>query len=865
MKRITGDLLPQSPDWSMPYCNTNADVRLIVAFKEGTGSQPNTVCSKTDLLKTRNDPLLKKTTALPRLCNTSCPPPAEAEDDEHLPSKEFLNAMKNWIAAFLLALQLGSGSTSVLAAVNTGQEAGNAKTQSSTDQGAMDSFVTNLMSKMTLEEKVGQMNLLSIGFDVTGPIVSQGVDEKIKKGQVGGVFNTYTPKAVRKLQEIAVNESRLKIPLLFGYDVIHGHRTIFPINLGLSASWNMELIKRTARAAAIEASADGLNWTFSPMVDIARDPRWGRVSEGAGEDPYLGSLVARAMVDGYQGHGFADASSVLACVKHFALYGAAEAGRDYNTVDMSPVKMYNDYLPPYKAAVDAGVGSVMSSFNEINGVPATGNKWLITDLLRKEWGFKGFVCTDYTAVNEMINHGVGDEAKVAELAINAGIDMDMVGELFVKHAGELLKSGRVSEEQVNAACRRVLEAKYKLGLFDDPFRFISEKRNKQETLNAEKLALSKEAATKSMVLLKNNNQVLPLSPQKKIAFVGPFVKDPHCLIGSWSGAGDWRKCETIWQALEKKFGTGKFMYALGCNLLDDPQLIKRLNKDGAALSQDKRSPQQLINEAVQTAKRSDVVVAVLGEHSYMSGEATSRSMIDLFENQVALLKALKATGKPVVLVLMNGRPLTLSWEDKNMDAILESWFGGTMHGAALADVLFGDYNPSGKLTMTFPINVGQIPIYYNAKNTGRPYDEKDRYRSKYLDVPNTPLYPFGYGLSYTNFSYGDLTLSSKTLKPGESITASVTVTNSGKRAGVETVQLYTRDMVGSITRPVKELKAYQQISLKPGEWKTVSFNITADDLRFYNADLKYVAEPGDFRLFVGPNSRDCKEASFKLL
>jgi beta-glucosidase len=774
-----------------------------------------------------------------------------------------VNDMKNWIAAFLLAVQLGSGSANVSAAVSPDTEA--SKSQTSSDQASMDSFVSKLMSKMTLEEKIGQMNLLSIGFDVTGPIVSQGVEEKIEKGLVGGVFNTYGPKNVRKLQEIAVNKSRLKIPLLFGYDVIHGHRTIFPINLGLSSSWNMELIKRTARAAAVEASADGLNWTFSPMVDIARDPRWGRVSEGAGEDPYLGSLIAKAMVEGYQGHGFADASSVLACVKHFALYGAAEAGRDYNTVDMSHVKMYNDYLPPYKAAFDAGAASAMSSFNEINGVPASANKWLITDLLRKDWGFKGFVCTDYTAINEMINHGVGDEAKVAELAINAGIDMDMVGELFVKHGLELVKSGRVPEEQINAACRRVLEAKYKLGLFDDPFRFISEQRNKQETMSADKLALSKEAATKSMVLLKNDKQVLPLSPQKKIAFVGPFIKDPHCLIGSWSGAGDWRRCDTIWQALEKKFGANKFLYALGCNLLDDPVMIKRLNKDGAGLTQDKRSPQQLISAAVQTAKKADVVVAVLGEHSYMSGEATSRSMIDLFENQVNLLKALKATGKPVVLVLMNGRPLTLQWEEKNMDAILESWFGGTMHGAALADVLFGDYNPSGKLTLTFPINVGQIPIYYNAKNTGRPYEEKDKYRSKYLDVPNSPLYPFGYGLSYTNFSYGDITLSSNTLKPGESITASVTVTNTGKRAGVETVQLYTRDLVGSITRPVKELKGYQQITLKPGEFKNVSFKITPDDLRFYNADLKYVAEPGDFRLFIGPNSRDCKEASFKLL
>ena len=774
--------------------------------------------------------------------------------------------MKHWLTSILIVMQMcalpicAGESPSVYTM-------GSAETKGQSLAGNQSSkiFIENLMSKMTLAEKIGQMNLLSVGFDVTGPVVSEGVDEKIKRGLVGGVFNIFTPNAVRKLQQIAVNESRLKIPLLFGYDVIHGHRTTFPINLGMSCSWDLDLIERTAHAAAAEASADGLNWTFSPMVDIARDPRWGRVSEGSGEDPYLGSAIARAMVHGYQGQSYDKADTVLACVKHYALYGAAEAGRDYNTVDMSPVKMYNDYLPPYKAAVDAGVATVMTSFNEINGVPASGNKWLLTDLLRKQWGFKGFVVTDYTAINEMVAHGVGDEAKVTELAMNAGVDMDMVGELFTKYGSELVKSGKVGETQIDDACRRVLEAKYKLGLFDDPYRFISEKRNKEQMMSPDKLQLSKEAAINSMVLLKNANQVLPLSAQKKVAFIGPLVKDQRNLIGSWSGAGDWNKATTIWQALHTKFGADKFLYAKGCNLIDDPALIERLNRDGGMLSREAKASQDMIKEAVQTAEQADVVVAVLGEACSFSGEAASRSMIGLFDNQVALLKALKRTGKPIVLVLMNGRPLTLPWENENMAAILETWFGGTCAGPAIVDTLFGDANPSGKLTMSFPYNVGQIPIYYNAKNTGRPFVEKEKYHSQYLDVSNSPLYPFGYGLSYTTFGYGNLSLSSATLKPSETLTVTTTVTNTGKYPGVETVQLYIRDLVGSITRPVKELKNFQKVELKPGETKTVSFKLTSDDLRFYNADLKYVAEPGDFLVFCGTDSKSVKEAKFTLL
>lgn len=729
---------------------------------------------------------------------------------------------------------------------------------------AMNVFIDNLMKQMTLEEKIGQMNLPTVGFDVTGPLLSQGVEEKIKKGLVGAVFNTYTPGAVRKLQDIAVKETRLKIPLMFGYDVIHGHRTIFPINLGLASTWDTALIKETARAAAEEASADGLNWVYSPMVDISRDPRWGRVSEGAGEDPFLGSLVAKAMVNGYQSNNLSLNNTVMACVKHFALYGAVEAGRDYNTVDMSKVKMFNDYFPPYKAAVNAGVGSVMTSFNEVNGIPATGNNWLMTDVLRNKWGFKGFIVTDYTAINEMVNHGMGDDKKVAELALNAGVDMDMVGEEYLKYAATLVKEKKVDVKVIDDACRRILEAKYKLGLFSDPYRYISEARNKNEIMSDDKIALSRHAAIKSMVLLKNANNILPLNAEKRIAFIGPLVKDKRNLIGSWSGAGDYKKAVSLWEALQSKITAAPFYYAKGCNLVDDTSLINKLNPHDAQLTIDPLSPQQLIDEAVSIANQSDIIVAVLGEPFGMTGEAASRSNIGLLKNQEILLKALKKTGKPVVLVLMNGRPLTLSWEDENMDAILETWFGGTMAGVAIRDVLFGDAGPSGKITMTFPRNVGQIPIYYNHKNTGRPFDQRQKYTSKYLDVPNTPLYPFGYGLSYTTFAYSDITLSKTVLKANEKLIATVSVTNTGTRSDKETMQMYIRDLVGSITRPVKELKGFQQITLQPGETKKVSFTISVDDLKFYNGNLKYCYEPGGFKVFIGSNSEDVKEASFSV-
>ncbi|NWJ53163.1 MAG: beta-glucosidase BglX, partial [Bacteroidetes bacterium] len=710
----------------------------------------------------------------------------------------------------------------------------------------------------------GQLNLPSVGFDITGPILSKDVEQKISKGLVGGLFNTYTPDAIRKLQDKAIKETRLKIPLLFGYDVIHGHKTIFPIPLGMASTWDLPLIEQAARAAAAEASADGLNWVFSPMVDIARDPRWGRVSEGAGEDTWLGSQVAKAMVRGYQNQDLSNPSSVMACVKHFALYGAAEAGRDYNIVDMSERKMQEYYLPPYKAAIDAGAGSVMSSFNEINGVPAAANKWLLTDLLRKKWGFTGMVATDYTAIMELMNHGLGDESKVAELAIKAGDDMDMVSEFYLNQLKKLVETKSLDVSYINQACKRVLEAKYKLGLFEDPYRGVSNERAAKEIMSADKLALSKEAALKSMVLLKNDHHILPLQSTSKIAFIGPMVKDQRDLIGNWSGAGDWRKAISLWDALQRQYPGNNFAYAKGASITDDTILLNKLNRFGAEILPDAQSPARLIEEAVRTAGKADLIVAFLGESCTMTGEASSRSEISIPESQKALLKALKTTGKPIILLLMNGRPLTLGWEDENVDAIIETWFGGTRSCEAIADVIFGKYNPSGKLTMTFPRTVGQIPIYYNAKNTGRPFNENEKFTSKYLDISNTPLYPFGYGLSYTTFDYSPISLNKTTINASDKLEATITITNNGKIDGEETAQLYVRDMVGTVTRPVKELKGFKKVYLKARESKRLTFTLTAEDLKFYDINMKYTNEPGTFKLFIGTNSNDVKEAEFNL-
>lgn len=737
--------------------------------------------------------------------------------------------------------------------------------QSPAEKAKMDKFVSELMAKMTLDEKIGQLNLSSIGFDVTGPIVSKDVNAKIRKGFVGGVFNTYTPEAVRKLQDIAVKETRLGIPLFFGYDVIHGHKTIFPIPLAMACTWDMAFIEQSARIAAQEASADGLNWAFGPMVDIARDPRWGRVAEGAGEDPWLGSQIAKAMVKGFQGNDLKKDNTVMACVKHFALYGAAEAGRDYNTVDMSMVRMYNEYLPPYKAAVDAGVGSVMSSFNEINGIPASANKWLMTDLLRKQWGFGGFVATDYTAVEELMYHGIGKDLKeVSALALNAGIEMDMVSEGFLLHTNELLKEGKVSQKTVDNACRLILEAKFKLGLFDDPYLYISEERAKTEILTAENRKASRLIAENSIVLLKNEKQLLPLNPSKSIALIGPLADNQREMNGTWCGAGDWTKSVSVMTGMKTQLGaSSNIFYAKGCNLLTDRRFLAQIS---GIESVDPRTSAQMISEAVATAAKADMIVAVLGEPASLSGEAASRTEIGLPGDQPELLKALLKTGKPLVLVIMSGRPLTLEFEAANVPAIVQAWHGGTEAGNALADVLFGKYNPSGKLTMTFPRNVGQIPIYYNAKKTGRPFggDINDKFKSRYLDVVNEPLFPFGFGLSYTTFKYSDLKLDKQQLSPSGKLMVTVTLTNTGKFDGTEVAQLYIRDLVGSITRPVKELKGYQKVFLKVGESRTLTFTLTVADLAFYNSNLELKAEPGDFKVFVGTNSADCLEGKFAL-
>jgi beta-glucosidase len=723
-------------------------------------------------------------------------------------------------------------------------------------------FINHLMSQMTLDEKIGQLNLATAGTIHTGETTSSDIGQKIIDGKVGGILNLDSAWRIREIQKVAVTQSRLKIPLIFGMDVIHGYKTTFPIPLALASSWDMSLIEKASRIAAQEASADGLCWTYSPMVDVARDPRWGRIAESSGEDVFLGSRAAEAYVRGYQGDDLSKNNTVMACVKHFALYGAAEAGRDYNTTDMSLNRMYNEYLPPYKAAIDAGAGSVMSSFNDINGTPATANRWLMTDLLRKQWGFKGFVVTDFTAIDELVNHGLGDTATVAALALHAGIDMDMVGESFLRTLKKSLKEGKVTEAEIDQACRRILEAKYDLGLFKDPYQYCDPKRAATELLTPENLKAAREIATQTFVLLKNQNQLLPLKKNMKVALVGPLANSRFDMAGTWAVGADHKKSVTVLEGFKNLLGgNATIQYAKGCNLVDDKKLDSWITWGTTAIDSVK-TPEQLKNEALAVAQNSDVVVAVMGEGAEMSGESSSRSDISLPGNQEAFLKDLAKTGKPIVLVLFAGRPLTLGWEKENIPAILNVWFGGTQAGNAVADVVFGAVNPSGKLTVTFPQNVGQIPIYYNHKNTGRPLAEGkwfQKYRSNYLDVSNEPLYPFGYGLSYTTFAYGDLQLSANNLKGNQTLKASIMLTNTGKYAGAEVVQLYIRDMVGSITRPVKELKGFQKIFVKAGESKTISFNITPNDLKFYNGDLKYDWEPGEFEIMIGSNSSDVKK------
>lgn len=718
----------------------------------------------------------------------------------------------------------------------------------------------SVLALMTLQEKIGQLNLPAAGDIITGQASSSNIAEKIREGKVGGLFNLKSAEKIKDIQRIAVEESRLKIPLLFAMDVIHGYETLFPIPLGLSATWDMALIEQTARMAAQEASADGINWTFSPMVDVSRDPRWGRVSEGNGEDPFLGAAIARAMVKGYQGDDLSLENTIMACVKHFALYGAPEAGRDYNTVDMSRQRMYNEYFLPYKAAVEAGVSSVMTAFNDVDGVPASASKWLMTDVLRIQWGFQGFVVTDYTAINELMDHGLGDLQQVSALALNAGVDMDMVGEGFLTTLEKSLQEGKISQKSLDDAVRRILVAKFKLGLFDDPYRYTNVERSKREVFNAANREKAREIASQSFVLLKNEGALLPLAKTATIALVGPLADNKENMPGTWSVAGRFSESISLKEGLQRALGpTANILHARGANVVADPELEARVSIFGKPTYRDERSEEVLIKEALEIAKKADVIVAAMGEAAEMSGESSSMVNIELPENQRRLLKALKATGKPIVLVLFTGRPLIINWEAENIPSILNVWFAGSEAGDAIADVLFGKVNPSGKLTATFPQHVGQVPIYYNHKNTGRPLPKGEwfqKFRSNYLDIPNEPLFPFGFGLSYTTFAYSNLQVNKTQLSGEETLKVTVDVVNTGNYDGSEVVQLYIRDLVASITRPVKELKGFQKIQLVRGEKNTVEFELTRESLMFYNSNAEFVWEPGNFQIMVGPNSVD---------
>ena len=709
---------------------------------------------------------------------------------------------------------------------------------------AMDRFIADLMARMTLEEKIGQLTLLTSDWESTGPTMRASYKQDIEAGRVGNIFNAYTAKYTRELQRMAIEGTRLKIPLMFGYDVIHGHRTIFPISLGEAASWDLAAIEKAARVSAQEASAEGIHWTFSPMVDIARDARWGRISEGAGEDVHLGSRIAQARVRGYQGTDLAATDTILATAKHFAAYGAAQAGRDYHTVDITERTLRDVYLPPFKAAVDAGVATIMTSFNEVDGVPASGSKYLLTDVLRDKWGFDGFVVTDYTSINEMVAHGYArDNAQAGEQALAAGVDMDLQGAVFLEHLKSSLERGRASQAQIDKSVKRVLEMKYRLGLFQDPYRYADEAREKATLYKPEFLEAARDVARKSMVLLKNEGDALPIAATaRSIAVIGPLGNSKADMIGSWAAGGDRQtRPVTVLEGMKARAPAGtNVTYAKGASY----EFADAGKSDGFA-------------EALALAKKSDIVVAVMGEKWDMTGEAASRTSLDLPGNQQALLEQLAATGKPVVLVVMSGRPNSIGWAQDNVPAILHAWYPGTMGGHAVADVLFGHYNPSGKLPVTFPRTVGQVPIHYDMKNTGRPIElgaKNAKYVSRYLNTPNTPLYRFGHGLSYTSFAYSPVSLNAATMRAGGSITASATITNTGARAGEEVVQLYVRDLVGSVTRPVQELKGFEKIALAPGQSRTVAFTIRPEDLAFTRGDMSHGWEPGQFRLWIAPSS-----------
>ena len=737
-----------------------------------------------------------------------------------------------------------------------------ASAASASDDPEMDRFINDLMSRMTIHQKIGQMNLPTGGDMTTGAIQNSDLAHMIRNGEIGGFFNVKGADKIHELQRMAVEETELKIPLFVGADVIHGYQTVFPIPLAMSCSWDTIAVKEAAHISAKEASANGINWTFSPMVDIARDPRWGRIAEGNGEDPYLGGVLAGAYVKGYQGD-FSQKDNILACLKHFALYGASEAGRDYNPTDMSRVRMYNEYLPPYKAAVEAGVGSVMSSFNTIDYIPATANKWLLTDLLRKQWGFKGFVVTDYASIAEMDNHGVAKLKEASVMALKAGTDMDMVSAGFLNTLEQSIADGSVSEELINNACRLILEAKYKLGLFKDPYKNCDVAKADMRTYTRENRDASRRIAAETFVLLKNHDKLLPLRKEGKIALIGPLANAGNNMCGCWVPTCDSSNHPSLLNAMREVAGDkARITYAQGSNICYDKAMQESALGNHTIPYRDNK---ELLDEALKVADDADVILAAIGEGADMSGESLSRTSLDIPDAQKDLLKALVATGKPVVLLLFTGRPVTLTWEAENIPAILNVWFGGSEAGYARSDVVFGHVNPSAKLTTTFPRSVGQIPLFYNSFNTGRPCDNSDgfhRFASNYLDESNKPLYPFGFGLSYTDFTYGKLSLSSARMPRNGNITAKVTVTNSGDRDGTEIVQLYIHDKYACIARPVKELKGYRRISLKKGESREVAFTITGKDLTFYDAEGNTVFEPGEFELMVGPDSDNLQKLVF---
>jgi len=733
---------------------------------------------------------------------------------------------------------------------------------------ARDAFVNQLLTKMTLDEKIGQLRLISVGPD--NP--KEAIRDMIQKGQVGAIFNTVTRQDIRAMQDQVMQLSRLKIPLFFAYDVVHGQRTIFPIPLGLAASWDLDAVSEVGRVSAYEAADDGLNMTWAPMVDVSREPRWGRISEGFGEDTWLSSQMGSTMVKAMQGKSPADRYAVMTSVKHFAAYGGIEGGRDYNTVDMSSQRLFQDYLPPYKASLDAGSGGVMVALNSLNGVPATADSWLLKTVLRDEWKFKGITISDHGAIKELLKHGVASDPEDAvRVALKSGIDMSMSDEYYSKYLPGLVKSGAVSMAEIDDAARHVLNVKYDMGLFNDPYSHLGAKESDPQDTNAESRlhrADARDVARKSIVLLKNRLETLPLKRAGTIALIGPLADSQRDIMGSWSAAGVAKQSISLLQGMRNATaGKATLLYAKGANISDNKGVQNFLNLYEQAVSVDARTPQAMIDEAVEKAKQADVVVAAVGEAQGMAHEASSRSEISIPASQQKLLAALKATGKPLVIVLMNGRPLTLVNEDRMADALVETWFSGTEGGNAIADVLFGDYNPSGKLPITFPRSVGQIPLYYNHLPTGRPYNfaKPNKYTSHYYDTVNGPLYPFGYGLSYTRFSVSPVKMSAPTMPRNGTIEASVTVTNTGDRDGATVVQMYLNDPVASISRPVRELRGFKRIMLKAGESQMVSFKIDVDALKFWNQQMQEVAEPGKFRVMIGLDSVRTQNAQFDYL